>query len=379
VPPPTAPGWTINGSAAITGSTLQLTAAQPNQAGTAFWSTPVAAANLTVSYDATVDSGTGADGLALVLADPAGTSPTAIGSKGGALGFGGIPGIAVALDEYNNAVNPSSNFIGVSDGPTATGSESLHWLATSNLAAPIQSATNHVVVQLAGHGLTVWVNGTQVLSTSVNLPNNVLVGFSGGTGSLTNRHAVSNVIVVSGASSTQTGPHPVDGYWLAAADGGIFSFGNATFYGSTGNIRLNQPIVGMAPTPDGGGYWLVASDGGIFSYGNATFYGSTGNIRLNQPIVGMAATPKGGGYWMVASDGGIFNFGNAGFFGSAGNLGIHNIRGMQATTDGAGYLMAGSDGTIYNFGSAPWFADMRTAVPGYHGPIVLGLAVHKAP
>ena len=53
-------------------------------------------------------------------------------------------------------------------------------------------------------------------------------------------------------------------------------------------MRLNKPIVGMAPTPDGNGYWLVATDGGIFSYGDAQFYGSTGSIQLNKPIVGMA-------------------------------------------------------------------------------------------
>ena len=47
--------------------------------------------------------------------------------------------------------------------------------------------------------------------------------------------------------------------------------------GSTGGMALNQPIVGMAATPDGGGYWLVASDGGIFSYGDARFFGSTGS------------------------------------------------------------------------------------------------------
>jgi len=47
----------------------------------------------------------------------------------------------------------------------------------------------------------------------------------------------------------------------------------------------------------GSGYWLVASDGGIFSYGNAKFAGSTGSVHLNKPIVGMAATPDGGGYW----------------------------------------------------------------------------------
>ena len=74
----------------------------------------------------------------------------------------------------------------------------------------------------------------------------------------------------------------------------------------------------MAATPDGGGYWLVASDGGVFSFGNAAFHGSTGRHRSNHPIVGMAATPDGGGYWLVASDGGVFSFGNAAFHGSTG-------------------------------------------------------------
>jgi hypothetical protein len=35
----------------------------------------------------------------------------------------------------------------------------------------------------------------------------------------------------------------------------------------------------MAVTPNGGGYWLVASDGGVFSFGNAQFYGSEGSNR----------------------------------------------------------------------------------------------------
>ncbi len=78
------------------------------------------------------------------------------------------------------------------------------------------------------------------------------------------------------------------GYWLVASDGGIFAFGNAGFFGSTGAIRLNRPIVGMAATPTGKGYWLVASDGGIFAFGDAGFFGSTGAIALNRPIVGMA-------------------------------------------------------------------------------------------
>ncbi len=58
--------------------------------------------------------------------------------------------------------------------------------------------------------------------------------------------------------------------------------------GAPGNLA--QPVVGSAASPKGGGYWLVARDGGIFAFGDSRFYGSTGNIRLNQPIVGMTAT-----------------------------------------------------------------------------------------
>ena len=110
----------------------------------------------------------------------------------------------------------------------------------------------------------------------------------------------------------------VGGYLLSAADGGVFAFGNAVFDGSMGGQPLNQPMVGMAETPDHGGYWQVAADGGIFSFGDAHFYGSTGSMQLNKPVVGMAATPDGGGYWLVASDGGIFSFGDAHFYGSTG-------------------------------------------------------------
>ncbi|HVW34854.1 MAG TPA: VCBS repeat-containing protein [Acidimicrobiia bacterium] len=106
------------------------------------------------------------------------------------------------------------------------------------------------------------------------------------------------------------------GYRLMASDGGVFAFGNAAFFGSTGAIRLNQPIVGGVPTSSDNGYWFVARDGGIFNYGDAKFFGSTGALSLAQPVVGMRATPSGRGYWFVARDGGIFNFGDAEFCGS---------------------------------------------------------------
>ena len=67
--------------------------------------------------------------------------------------------------------------------------------------------------------------------------------------------------------------------WISSARGprqygGIFPFGSATGYGSTGSVHLNQPIVGMEESPDGRGYWLIASDGGVFPFGDAPGYGA---------------------------------------------------------------------------------------------------------
>ncbi len=81
---------------------------------------------------------------------------------------------------------------------------------------------------------------------------------------------------------------------------------------------LSSAITGMAATPDGKGYWLVGADGGVFAFGDAAFYGSLGAITLNGPIVAITPTPDGKGYWLAALDGGVFAFGDAGFYGSMG-------------------------------------------------------------
>ena len=160
-----------------------------------------------------------------------------------------------------------------------------------------------------------------------------------------------------------------------------------------------QPIVGMAATPDGKGYWLVASDGGIFNFGDAGFYGSTGSIDLNAPIVGMASTPDGHGYWLVAKRwrhlqlrrrrllwlhrGFAFAHTHRGHGSHTGrpwvlaggqrwwHLQLRGRRllsarpgrmhlnkpivGMAATPDGRGYWLVASDGGIFNFGDAGFY------------------------
>lgn len=43
--------------------------------------------------------------------------------------------------------------------------------------------------------------------------------------------------------------------------------------------NVNAPIVGIAATPTGEGYWLVSADGGVFTFGDAKFYGNVEYVK----------------------------------------------------------------------------------------------------
>jgi hypothetical protein len=164
---------------------------------------------------------------------------------------------------------------------------------------------------------------------------------------------------------------PRIGYWLVAADGGVFAFGWARNKGGMSGAHLNQPIVAIAPTSSGTGYWLIARDGGVFSFGDARFHGSTGNLRLQQPIVGAAGSPVGQGYRMVARDGGIFAFGNAGYYGSLPGKGLRvdDVVGVASTPTSNGYWIARANGEVTAFGDAQHFVN-KSYRPSACDPVV---------
>ncbi|HXA33754.1 MAG TPA: protease pro-enzyme activation domain-containing protein [Acidimicrobiales bacterium] len=246
-----------------------------------------------------------------------------------------------------------------------------------SLIANLQPAGGCPSVTGVSPSVGVIAGGSSVVISGANLAPVTSVHFGGVAATVTAASATSVTVTVPRGShfgafpvtvTTPTGTSAVSsvtnytyavaplGYWLVASDGGIFTFGDAGFFGSEGGSHLNQPIVGMAPTVDGMGYWLVASDGGIFTFGDAGFFGSEGGSHLNQPIVGMASTADGKGYWLVASDGGIFTFGDANFFGSEGGSHLNQpIVGMTPTGDGQGYWLVASDGGIFTFGDAVFY------------------------
>lgn len=167
-----------------------------------------------------------------------------------------------------------------------------------------------------------------------------------------------------------------DGYWLVAADGGVFTFGSAPYMGSIPEVlppgvMPDRPIAAMSPTTTGDGYWLFASDGGVFAFGDAQFHGSVPQVlgpgrRAKSPVVGAITAADGGGYLLAGSDGGVFAFGTAQFHGSAAPEGRNDIIAILTAPDG--YRLVMGDGLVRSYGAAHF--------GGYSGRPVAAAASH---
>ena len=297
---------------------------------------------------------------------PAGTltlhavfAPTAGDGYAGSTGTASFTVTPLTATSTSLTVAPAGpQLVGTSETLTAT-------------VSPTASGTVQFEVNSAPIGSPVAVTAGVATYTTTALPPGGLTlgavftptagnGFAGSTGTAS--------FTVTGASGTASTPDG-KGYWLVASDGGVFAYGNAVFYGSTGGQHLNAPIVGFATTPDGKGYWLVAADGGVFSYGDATFYGSTGGQHLNAPIVGISATPDGKGYRLLAADGGVFSYGDAVFYGSTGGQHLNApIVGISTTPDGKGYWLVAADGGVFSYGDATFYGS--TGGEHLNAPIV---------
>ena len=306
--------------------------------------------------------------------------------------------------DFTDIVTGNNDYLGEHNGDytAATGFDEATGLGTpidQNLAIALQGDDGCPAVSAMSAQNGPEAGGSAITISGGGLADATAVTFgSAGSGQITSRSETSLTVVPPSPNAalcvdvTVTNPKGIsaksaadrygfggsgdcDGYRMVASDGGIFDYGSAAFEGSTGNIALNAPIVGMAVTPSGNGYWLVASDGGVFAFGDARFYGSMGGTPLNAPIVGMSATPNGNGYWLVASDGGIFSFGAAQFWGSAGNERLNRpIVGMATTGDGYGYWLVATDGGIFTYGDAQFYGS--TGDLNLTGPIV-GMAATK--
>lgn len=155
-------------------------------------------------------------------------------------------------------------------------------------------------------------------------------------------------------------------------DGGVLGYGSARFLGSPVGAGLAAPIVSMAATPEGNGYWLAAANGAVYCFGDARCYGSPATTGgAPDPVVGIAPTPLGNGYWLATNHGAVYSFGAARYYGSLGGTDLHNIPvvAIASSANGKGYWLVQGGGEVKAYGDAPRLGGMRGQPP------VVGIAV----
>ena len=229
-----------HGRPTIVGGELLLTAAQNNEATSAFYNTAQALNNFTASFTYNFLSGTAtpADGFAFVLQN---NSPTALGGAGGSLGYlGGTLGnspndksVALAFDLWNN-----NNQTGITrSGFGATGYGGFFYSDTTPVALRNTTPVEVDITFRDGVFSQTLTQGANTITKSVNL--NVVdrvgttgfVGFTGGTGGANAEQKITDfTYTIGNAPAVTAAAQPLSG----VPQGGPGFFGIREVLGAAG-------------------------------------------------------------------------------------------------------------------------------------------------
>jgi Legume lectin domain/Chitobiase/beta-hexosaminidase C-terminal domain len=270
-------GMQFNGSTDLDDSRMQLTNGSLNEAGAAFFTTPMDIRNFTTDFTFQI-SDAGADGMTFTIQNSS-AGPTALGPVGAGLGYGagkpgGTPGIgnsvAVKFDIFNNDGEGSDStglyINGASPTIPATDitSSGIVFYEGDSISAHITYDGTTLTMTLTDSV----VNKTYSQSWAINIPatvggNTAYVGFTGGTGGLTSSQKVESWTFVSTppgsgssgpaiqyetenllASSVSSGPAYRAFAWTGFVNGNGTTL-DSTKVGDNVAITLNVPTAGV--------------------------------------------------------------------------------------------------------------------------------------
>ena len=176
VPDPTAGGWQLNGSSALSDTGLVLTTATQFQSGSAFWPKAIDPQQ----HDRRIRSRgrrrhrrrRPRDGDR--RPEPRCRRRPRWASKVAGSASPASPASRSPSTSSRTRVRPRTTSSVSATGRRRRAPGVLHWLATANLAAPIQDATNRVKVVTANGNITISVNGLQLIDQPLTLPSSAL-------------------------------------------------------------------------------------------------------------------------------------------------------------------------------------------------------------
>jgi hypothetical protein len=182
----------LNGTASASSSGgngfLRLTGLTTDAAGSAWFVERQDATAFEVSFSFYIHGGSGADGLTFAwLSD---TSTASLGATGGSIGVYGLHGYAVEFDTYTNRRDPNENHVALIDPATMTD-------YTYSTAIPELEDTgwHDATITMSAGTVEVWLDGTRYINYTISgyTMTEAMMGFTAGTGSLTNYHDVDDV------------------------------------------------------------------------------------------------------------------------------------------------------------------------------------------
>jgi hypothetical protein len=253
---PSATGLQLNSVAKVSSSNfLELTDGGTQEAGSAFWTSPVNIQSFTTNFTFQLSSPL-ADGFTFTIQD---AGPTALGGVGGGLGYGPNPNtgtpagiaksVAIKFDIYSNS----------GEGTDSTGM----YVNGATPTTPAVDLTSSGIVLLSGdtmaaqlvyNGTTLTLNLTDTVTNktfthafTINIPstvgaNTAYVGFTGGTGGET---AIQNIKTWTFTSSaTQTAADPV----FSPLPGVYTSAQNVSLSSPTSGATIYYTVDGSTPT-----------------------------------------------------------------------------------------------------------------------------------
>jgi hypothetical protein len=180
IDPPTSSGWQRNGLADLDGGDLYLTHATDGFGAGSTWTTATHPSEVDVQFTVEMSGGTGADGVAFALADPA-TAATFVGGGGGELGLVGCTAVALALD---TGAGSRARIV-------TTDADSMDAVATYGGVLNLRPAPVRVRVLHEDGTMSVWVDDLLIFDqVAVTIPATARVGWTGANGGANDDHII---------------------------------------------------------------------------------------------------------------------------------------------------------------------------------------------
>jgi Legume lectin domain/Bacterial lectin/Chitobiase/beta-hexosaminidase C-terminal domain len=250
---------TFNGSTILNDTRLQLTDGQLNEAGSAFFNTPVNITNFTNDFAFQLENAD-ADGITFTIQN---SGATALGTLGGGLGYAGIANsVAIKFDLYNNN-GEGDDSIGIFQNGASPETPS-----TDLTGSGIDLHNGDTFsVHMAYNGTTLTMSITDgvtgaVYNTSwaINIPqvigsNTAYAGFTGGTGGLTASQKIETWTLLSNAGSQPATATPS----FSPAAGTYLGTQTVTASDATSGAAIFYTTDGSTPATSAGGSTLAYS------------------------------------------------------------------------------------------------------------------------